>query len=562
MKPMKKSAKIVIKACATALSLIWFGQSPALADVIQNVTILQHEKIAEGQYSDRISLSLGTQTEHLLLTPSQVFSELVVTDSAGNVLNNRTALAQRNQYEGIVENVPGSWVRLTVEDDSVSGIIDTGQNRLYIDASEVVTRPQALLREAMQLTRTIDHSVYPPAEESSRADRQIQEVVEVEVTTGFLNKPGVISRVIRAAIVVDNLYDEAVGGRGFSQAISTINSVDGLYREHFGLALKVDRAIVLTDDETLPLGSVSLDENLAMFRDYRMNASELSNDLGIVHLFTGATTTNSASVGLAYIGSACRSDGYDVSMSLPFRYPTLLAAHEIGHNLGAQHDNETEICGFEENLLMHSDISNNTTEEFSSCSRQAINTRLEQNTCFYNAIDLNLQMEVIGDDGVQAVITNTDLQRAFPSATLIIELKNATVASAPARCEIEGTTLLRCTIATTLPEESQTLDFSLRLDSEQEISIQAEVEAEGFFDVHTHNNTAEIVIAAADPVTDPNLVIATSDDPSTGSAGTPPNSPPTPSGGSGGGSLVLLEFLTLLALAFYPHRARNRRRRC
>jgi len=532
---------------AVALAPGLFLPDPVHADAVKNVTILQHEQIDNREYTDRITILLGNRAERLLLKPSLVFSDLVVTDNAGNILNNRTAQGKLNQYEGVVESVPASWVRLTTDGETVSGIIDTGQNRHYLNENELLSGPNELLRQAMGLSRTIDHSVYPPpAEKPPQPDREIREVVDVEVTTGFLNKPGVISRVIRVAIVIDNLYDEAVGGRGFSQAISTINDVDGLYREHFGLALKVDRAIILTDNETLPLGSVSLDENLAMFRDYRMHAPELSNDLGLVHLFTGATTTDNASVGLAYVGSACRTDGYDVSMSLPFRYPTLLAAHEIGHNLGAQHDNETEICKFESDRLMHSDISNNTSEEFSSCSREAISTRLEQDTCFFNAIDLDLKLQRDGDSGVIATILNTDLQRAFPAAILTVELKNATVAAAPARCEIEDTTRLRCIIAATLPEQSQALEFELRLDNTQEISIEAALAAEGFFDVHTFNNSAGITIAAAAPVSEPNLGIATSDDQSTGN----PDILIGAATSSGGGSLHPLDLLLLLATMY------------
>ena len=277
------------------------------------------------------------------------------------------------------------------------------------------------------------------------------------------------------------------------------------------------------------------------------------------------------------IRDSCSTNGFDVSLSLPFRFPILLTAHEIGHNLGALHDDETNQCRDISDTLMFSHINESSTRTFSSCSADVISKRLEESTCHTDAIDIDVTLARQDDTGVIALVTNTDTVRAFPAATLALELDHATIASVPASCIIISGNRVECAVTATFAEESQALAFDLRLEENQEITISATLNPIGFLDVHNENNSAEIVIpqvimtAQEDPETvvespdsaeeNPGTADATDGDTSGGNA-----SGVDASGGNagvqgsgGGGSLWLLDWLVAV-LVFGLGHARWRRR--
>ncbi len=531
---------------------------PVQSEEIFDVTVMQQEWLQYGDYAYRTTLMLGNRAENLLLNHSTAFQNLIITDTTGKPVETAGNVPQL-AYEGVVEDIPGSWVRIAIQDGLVDGIIDIGKERYYINSSRGLLPSRSQIRKALHAITSVDTLVYPPTPHRDLYDqnRKIREVVEIDINNDLANKPGAVTRVASIAIVVDNLYDEAHGGRGLNNAISTINSVDGLYREKFGLALKVEHAIIITDNETLNLANVPLEENLARFRDYRFGTDLLEPELSLVHLFTGATPSDD-SVGLAYIGSACRTDGYDVSVSLPFRYPVLLTAHEIGHNLGALHDDETDLCKGSTDQLMYSHISATTTEDFSTCSKDAINQGLHYGSCLIDAIDAGLTLALEGTDTFTAVITNTDQYRAFPEMLLKVELKNTSIAAAPAFCEIEAATLLECAVPATEAGESFKLSFTLQPEGTDEKNIAATIEAIAFIDPQPVNNSAEIVIAATEETPD-TLVIATNDD--SGSSNTPPASAGSTGGGSGGGSVALQPLFVLLLVLGAISRSNHTRRK-
>lgn len=531
---LMKTAYLLVKVVIGVLLSSWMAvhttASAASPELISNVSILEQQQFDANHL--HLTIGLGNRRETLVLTDSPAFHRVNTIDQLGR----RTATTTR-AYAGSVDNVPGSWARVTITDNDIDGVIDTGTSRVFI-TSKAATAPE---RQIRQFQHAVDKIITAPA-----TRRHPREVVQIPVGSGFENSADGVTRVAKIAIVVDSFYNEALGGRGLAEAISTINTVDGLYQQEFGLALKVDTAIIITDRETLDLGQTSLEDNLERFRNYRLTAAELPAELALVHLFTGVRTDD-PSVGLAYIDSACREDGYDVSLSTPFEYPVLLTAHEIGHNLGAAHDDETALCRLSEDFLMHSQISKVTTNQFSVCSRNTIASHLDNSACYFSAIDLSLTLTRTGDNSIIAIITNTDSEKAFPSAELIIKLKNASIASAPASCNIDNITEVSCIIPTTLPGENQALEFAFRFDENAESTIDATLEAVGFVDTKTINNYAQI-IAPADSDPDDTLTIAGNDPttPTTTGAGGD-----AVSGSAGGGGGVLGGLLWMLILPGY-----------
>jgi len=555
------------------------------AEETYNASLVSVETLDTGPWSNRVSVRIGNRVEHLLVSPHSQLNDLRIVTTDG-VPVEQSGIA----YAGIVESLPDSWARVVVEGEFVSGTINTGSFSTHFSSEQTdfaansfgtsklllppLTPPVQSLDEITGRTALSASQDSSPSKTlfndgrlpDNRSAEILFEEIAVPISNQLTQTVGEVTRVARVGIVVDALYQEAIGGRGLTNAISTLNSVDGLYRENFGLALMVDVVVLLTDDTALPFNGNSLEDNLGLFRDYRIASELLPEDLSLVHLFSGTQSGDNA-VGLAFSGAACRTDGYDVSMSRPFLFPVELAAHEIGHNLGADHDDATVECVNIVDHLMFSAINSDTTRQFSSCSSDAISSRLQQSTCYTEAINIGVDITQLESNQILATVTNLDSTRAFPSATLNLDLINATIAEAPALCELEDPSKLICGIPATFAGDQHDLAVKLRLAPEGERTITMRLEPNGFFDLDEQNNFAELVLPADPPPPPPPTIV--NDVELTTQEVTQVTPTPTvttaaaetSSGGGGGGGLfdMPLLWLTLLISAIVPTRVKARR---
>lgn len=545
---MRRRIKQGIAALCSILVMI---AAPALwAESVSDVELISIETLDSEQ--SRIIVRVGSRTERLLVTPNTDLNNLPIVNADGSFLEQSSTA-----YTGIIESFPNSWTRVVVDGDYIAGTIYAHGFSTHF-TSGITSGLAAASVSAEPLT---------PPPESTRdlfARRAVLSTdvpeISVPVNERLTQTVGDVTRVMRIGVVVDALYQQALGGRGLSNAISTINSVDGLYREKFGLALKVDVVVMVDDTNFLSLDSLSgidqttstLKDNLDLFRQYRIDSELLPDDLGLVHLFTGVQSPDQ-SIGLAFSGAACRTDGHDVSISRPFIFPAILTAHEIGHNLGADHDDAT-ACRDVSSNLMYSSISATTTREFSSCSTEMINTRLQQSTCLTGVLDIDLQVEQLESNQIEISVSNLDDTRAFPSATLFVDLENATVTEAPAICELENPAKLTCTIPATFAGDTQTLAVKLRFEPDLERSVAMRLEPTGFFDLNDSNNAVELIIPGnPTPLATPSGEIVTTQG-GTSDIGTENTAP-----GSGGGGTSGLLLLPVLFAAGRLNRQRQSR---
>ena len=543
-----KTERLAAKGIAALLFFLLLILPPVIsAEETYSASLVSVEPLDAGPWSNRVSLRIGNRLEHLLVSPHPHMNNLHIVTTDG------TALKQSGTaYAGIIESLPESWARVVIDGDFISGTINAGSYSTHFSSEQTVFAANSFGTGKLLLP-----PVSPPAPatvprrsalSSSRnavvtygaTGDELFEEIAVPVNNQLTQTVGEVTRVARVGVVVDSLYQEAIAGRGLTNAINTLNSVDGLYREKFGLALKVEVVVLLTDETVLSLNGANLEENLDLFRLYRIESDLLPEDLSLVHLFSGVQSIDNA-VGLAFSGSACRTDGYDVSMSRPFLFPVELAGHEIGHNLGADHDDATVECAGVTDHLMFSAISSNTTRQFSSCSTDAIETRLQQGTCYTEAINIGVEITQLESNQILATVTNFDSTRAFPSATLSVDLTNATIAEAPALCELEDPSKLVCDIPATFAGDHHDLAVKLRLEPDQERAVNMRLEPNGFFDLNDLNNFAELVLPADPPPGNNGLTTQ-------GAAGTGGNTGTSVETDSGGGGLFNPTVLLLLLL--------------
>ncbi len=369
--------------------------------------MLFNAPLKAAEYTQQMRIAANGEILSLLLRPSRVTGNLAVVDNKGSIQG-----VPVRTYIGKIEGDPDSWVRLTQGSNSLDGVISRYGKRFRLQQTGNQRAQIKPLADNHDLRVTLTNN--PLRRIAERA-----------------NKPALpVTRVAKIAIAVDSKYNALHNGKGLEYALSLINSVDGIYREEFGLALQVESAINVTDADSDPFsyGNIAIEAMLRSFRDYRMRSGLIANDVSLVHLFTGNKPADEP-VGLAWIDTACRTDGYDVGISTHYRHDILLAAHEIAHNLGALHDNET-ACAASTDKVMWPYISSGTSQHFSSCTVETVKRALAR-SCHAKTIDLELAVSVETGNTDKNNTRNNDPFLANPAAALAVDLpesKSAIVA--------------------------------------------------------------------------------------------------------------------------------------
>jgi hypothetical protein len=266
--------------------------------------------------------------------------------------------------------------------------------------------------------------------------------------------------------------------------------------------------------------------------------------LGVTHLMTGRNLDGNT-VGIAYMGSVCRGDtaaslsagSHSTMMS------ALIAAHELGHNFNAPHDGEAGACSSTpQTFLMAPTI--NMSSQFSSCSLQQMQTRIQTAQCLtpYVPPDVDLSVpsgqigtvvdqaftatfsvQAMGDDPSNNVATSVTLPAG-------VTVESATVAGGTCTW---GAGTVSCQMGTLSPTDKKDVNLQLKASVAGASAIAASVTSSN--DSDESNNSATITanasMTAAAPVTQPVVVSAES-----GSEG-----------GGGGGGRIDLTVLALLS---------------
>ncbi|MEM7256849.1 MAG: M12 family metallo-peptidase [Pseudomonadota bacterium] len=434
---------------------------PVVADA-ETAEVSAHRFLDSTDYQRELLLDVGSESLRFLLNPSSVTAQTTVVDHDG-----RTVDYTDEAFAGVIDKAPNSWARLTLNRHKITGVYSK-EGRQYQISTSIYGKI----------------SVNPLSEQHTPLPAQKRNVL------ALIQQP--VTRIADIAIVVDSQYNDYHGGQGVQKALSIINAVDGIYREEFGLAIRVKRVIAITERTNDPFnyGSIPIEQMLRNFRSYRLGSSALS-DVSLVHLFTGNRNSDEP-VGLAWINTACRSDGYDVGISTPYRHEVLLAAHEIAHNLGAQHDTDTS-CASEFDKVMWPYISLNTSQNFSSCTLDTVRRSLV-NSCHAETIDLQVSLNQTNSRTVEVVVRNNDTRRANPSAMLKVELPQATIAAAlDSRCDRPSGDI-ECSLGTLLAGQEEKVSFTLLSTPQSDATAEVSVENLDYADPQPTNNHARLLL--------------------------------------------------------------------
>ena len=294
-------------------------------------------------------------------------------------------------FKGIVEGEPASSVRLTVLGSNLEGIILTQEEIYFLEParrylpgakhdqilSYRFSDLDALWQDhqcALGRSQWASADQRAPSEDDSRQTHSVYHALFDEARS--LSVTGE-QREVELGLVVDSYYYQQHGASSAIRVQSIIHQMNSIYESQLGLTFRISETRVSTSSSQDSLSSTTDVGDL--LREASTSQMVAGNDL--VHLFTGRDLDGSA-VGIARGGGICHeSMAMGISQDLSSaKLGIVLAAHEIGHNLGALHDGEGFCSDAQEGHIMWPFLEAQASS-FSECSVGSISRRLGRAQC-------------------------------------------------------------------------------------------------------------------------------------------------------------------------------------
>ncbi|MFL6577782.1 MAG: M12 family metallo-peptidase, partial [Povalibacter sp.] len=290
-------------------------------------------------------------------------------------------------YRGTLDNVPGSWARMSAKGQQIRGMIWDGHDLFIVDAAAAAETDASTSKDQTIIYRLADTQIEPGVafcgtEAVSGKAAYSALVDELKGSPVLMQAAGASLR-LEISALADSLlrarYSDDEETR--DEILARLNNVDGIFSSQIGVEIQIPSFDI--DDETTQQLSQStnpntLVKNLASVR----SKTPALRSRGLSHLFTGRDL-DGTTVGIAFTDSLC-STQWGVGLTQMGRsvgIDSLITAHEIGHNFGAVHDGDKQCSGTPLNqFIMSPTVSPNATT-FSSCSLDAILPRKRTASC-------------------------------------------------------------------------------------------------------------------------------------------------------------------------------------
>lgn len=296
--------------------------------------------------------------------------QLVPNDRIVSSLQSDLAISQVEVYRGQLASNPQSWARIVVFDGMPRGVIWDGVEMYAVEAPDDST----LLIDAPVIYRMADAFVVAGtmscgSDFLTGSAAAIMKEIGSATKVAIARAPGAVSEITMSAIGDFEFTDARGGDSAAIAAITTrLNNVDGFFSEQVGVQINVDLIETHSDSADPFSDTLVSDDLLVEVSEYRLQSSS-HNSRGLTYLYTGRNL-DTTTVGVAWRGVLCENY-FGAGLSEANAGPTndsLIAAHEIGHNFGAEHDGEPQSpCAAETgDFIMSASI--NGSQQFSACS--------------------------------------------------------------------------------------------------------------------------------------------------------------------------------------------------
>lgn len=515
----------------------------AQADASPTFKVLYHEAVkieshATSARQQRMHLEAYGKDFNILLEPNDGIRRAVPA-----------ARPDIQPLKGSVEGQAGSWARLTRSRTGWRGMVFDGRELYAIEpaanVADAVVQPlttssptdpvmyrlaDTLMTVGPAFCQTVaaDDTVSsdPPAAQPSNGGAEpgrtsakaMFNAIAQDLSSPTAEFP---SERLMTGVVADYEFVQEYFSDPEGEIVARMDIVDGIFSTQVGVKISLAPiTLIQTPDE--PFTKTGASDLLSQLRQYRSQSSTQMS-LGVTHLMTGRNL-DSNTVGIAYMGSVCRGDtaaslsegSHSTMMS------ALIAAHELGHNFNAPHDGEAGACSSTpQTFLMAPTI--NMSSQFSSCSLQQMQTRIQTAQCLtpYVPPDVDLSVpsgqigivvdqaftatfsvQAMGDDPSNNVTTSVTLPAG-------VTVESATVAGGTCTW---GAGTVSCQMGTLSPTDQKDVNLQLKASVAGASAIAASVTSSN--DSDESNNSATITanasMTAAAPVTQPVVVSAES----------------------------------------------------
>ena len=353
-----------------------------------------------------------------------------------------TAVPTNLLFRGRLKDEPESWVRITLSGGEMEGIVWTPTETYFLQPSrDLIPGGAPGATVAYRLSDRDPNYVPGSCAMEAQPFRVNGPLPGPSAGTANVSIPAGDGGAAQAAlletemgIVGDYEYYVKHGANSQTKLATLLNLIDAIYEVELGVSLRLASIVVFTTSSDQFNGTTdygALLDDFSRFRSvskycqgrtirYCQGNSSLScasdADCGgsgpcanntcstdtqcgasapcvsnviygtdLAHLVTGRNL-NSSVIGIAWLGALC-SSYYGAGLSEDFSNDdymlTLVMAHEIGHNFGAPHDNQSgSACGYEPfGWIMNPYISSSLADQFSACSKSTIGPEVSSATC-------------------------------------------------------------------------------------------------------------------------------------------------------------------------------------
>jgi hypothetical protein len=351
--------------------------------------------------------------QHLTLEVDgrQVDVELTPRESREN-----PAFSHGEHFRGHIADEPGSWVRLSHIDGQWQGLINARSGLHVLEPAKKGVKRARALADLNVHFQCGNAPSFTPRASAVGLNAAVRDTID-----DFENLCDDAIDGICAGIEVEMVFDKefvaAFPDDYEAQGASLLNMVEGFYLDGFGIRLN---ALAMTYLDTDVFVTETTSENFLNDIRLKKQANELdfvTNSTAILHVIKGTPFTDPTTAGIAWLGGMCSNAGFSSGASLLYRQSvqstpslaitSLITTHEIGHNLGASHDDAPDV-GCTSGYLMNSTVDPNANS-FSSCSQSAIKGFLGNLTTWADCTNYPVKMNVTPDP-------ENDLELEVPSS--------------------------------------------------------------------------------------------------------------------------------------------------
>jgi hypothetical protein len=244
-------------------------------------------------------------------------------------------------YRGSVDGETDSQLRLLIQGDLLLGFIRRGNDYLFIEPLSKYL-PGA---RAGQLVAYHEDDVRP--ESAALCGTEGIHILAREVGGPPLSDKSdhfasVTFRRLQVASDADfeffTIHNNTSAAFTNSYIAGILNQVDGIYHTDLNLGVSITFQNVYTTSSNPYTSSIANTLLNQFVTNWNNTRSGVTRD--VAHLFSGKSL-NSGIVGISYVGAACfTSAAYGLTSDYQ-PYTMKVSAHEIAHNLGAEHDDQS-----------------------------------------------------------------------------------------------------------------------------------------------------------------------------------------------------------------------------